>query len=81
VYAKTRPKAPEKIKRAANLPSSQKISISRTCEMKLGYISRKEKHFTSMNRIVSVSLMQISDIFHEILIFKQGEVKKRNKAL
>ena len=30
-----------------------------------------------MNRIVSVSVMQLSDIFYKILIFKQGEQGKK----
>ena len=39
IYTKTRPKAPEKKPRgAANLQSSQKISISRSCETKLGCV-------------------------------------------
>lgn len=64
MYMKTRPKAREKIKGAANLQSSQKISITYTCEIKLGYIlsfhkehnkyvNREEKHFT--NQCISVS--------------------------
>ena len=38
MYTKTRPRAPEKARGAANLQSSQKISISRACETKLGRV-------------------------------------------
>ena len=38
MYTKTRPKAPEKTKGAAILQSSQRISISRACETKLGCV-------------------------------------------
>ena len=42
-------------------------------------MNRKEKHFTSMNRIVSVSVMQISGISYKIIIFKQGPGREKGE--
>ena len=64
MYTKTRPKAPEKTKGAAILQSSQRISISRACETKLGCVlSLLEKAINFLAYISPLKYLAISSFF------------------